>query len=378
MALYNKYRPRSLSEVIGQTFVKKILSSQVEKNDLVHAYVFYGPAGTGKTTVARIFAAMVNCSSGMSVNPNISDPHVSQILAGTSQVDVVEFDAASTRGIDHIRELREKAYHSPLQMKYKVYIIDECHRLTNDSWEALLKILEEPPKHAIFILCTTEVQSLRETIKTRCMMMEFRSLKTEEIAEGVTSVCSKEKLKIEENAANLLAVVSKGSMRDALSKLERLKHSTDLVIDANLIMQVCGVVGRSISASFIKAVVDRKFAEALTSSSKAIGNGVSGEDFLRELASYCHDLIFSSAPYYDLSSLGYTDSEIEESKQLKASILKVLGDNNSAVVSLLSAWTKVIDANLRMTVFNVHPQALADITYVDLWNEMTRRLPKAG
>jgi DNA polymerase-3 subunit gamma/tau len=357
MALYNKYRPTDFSMVCGQPHIKRILQSQVKKNDLVHAYLF-----TGKTTVARILACMINATGGMTDSPKIDDPHVVQIMSGKAGIDVYEMDAASNRGVDDIKEVREKAYYVPIEMKKRVYIIDECHMLTKEAWNALLKVLEEPPQHAIFILCTTDHQKVIQTVKTRCMCLPFRSLQVEEVVQYFKPICAAEKITITDDALRQLIVASKGSMRDAFSKLEIIKHN-DGMITERVISEQLGIPGRSYAVSFINAVAFGGFVDALAASSPSISAGTKPEDFYAILAEVMHDLLILKAKDYDIHVRGYSDAEIEELAKLQENLSTSIGPN---LYRLIGQWINTIQDCVNLTVFNVQPQFQVDVLFVKM------------
>jgi len=225
--LYQKYRSQNFDQIIGQENVTKLLKNAIKKNQLAHAYLFVGSRGTGKTSTARILAKAVNCTNiQKDGNPCLECEHCKAIANGTF-LDLMEIDAASNRGIDQIRELKERIEFSPSEGKYKVYIIDEVHMLTTEAFNALLKTLEEPPAHVIFILATTDVHKLPPTILSRCQRYDFRLGTNEEIATLITDICKKEKIKIEEGALNIVVQNAKGSYRDALSILDVIYTGQD-------------------------------------------------------------------------------------------------------------------------------------------------------
>ena len=362
MALYNKYRPKSLSEVCGQDHIREILSSQIRKNDTVHSYLFVGPAGTGKTTVARILAAMVNCSSGQTVDISQEDENVAAIFRGGT-LDVMELDAATSNGIDEVRQLRERLKYAPTVMRKKVLILDECHRLTDAAWEGLLKILEEPPPYATFVLCTTEPHKIRETIKSRCMILNFKSLSAKDVRELLRKISKSEGIEIAEDALSLLASYSHGSFRLGISGLEQLKHLSGK-IDSAGVARVLGAIDRGTSRDFLTAVVGRRFLDALSASSKAISSGVKSIDFLCGLAEVMHDLLVSIAKGYDLSAIGYTEDDKQALSSLQSEIL--LRVDSRKYSEFVRHWIRTVDHACRLTVYNLEPQFHADYVFAEL------------
>ncbi|MFA6585692.1 MAG: DNA polymerase III subunit gamma/tau [Candidatus Paceibacterota bacterium] len=254
LALYRKYRPQSFKEVIGQDHIVNVLESSVETNKVSHAYLFVGSRGTGKTSVARIFAKEI----GVSVN------------------DLYEIDAASNRGIEDIRELRDGARVLPFDSKYKVYIIDEVHMLSKDAWGALLKTLEEPPKHVIFILATTEVHKVPETIISRCQVFTFRKASDIASKKMVTDVAKKEGYELESGTAELIAILGDGSFRDALGTLQKvLNFSVDLKgkkinkIKREDVEKITGAPKTILVNDFISAIAEKNLENGILTVRKA-------------------------------------------------------------------------------------------------------------
>lgn len=237
--LYRKYRPQTFSEVIGQGHIVQTLSNAILHSRIGQAYLFTGPRGTGKTTMARIFAKAVNCEKRKGADPCLKCNNCQNILGGKS-FDVFEIDAASNTGVDNIRELRETVKLPPTQGKYKVYIIDEVHMLSSGAFNALLKTLEEPPTHVIFILATTEIHKVPETIISRCQRFDFTRLSLEHIIEKLSAVAKNEKVEIEKNALEMIAISAEGGMRDAESLLAQVISLEDKKITAKEVEEILG------------------------------------------------------------------------------------------------------------------------------------------
>jgi DNA polymerase-3 subunit gamma/tau len=246
LALYRKYRPKELDEVVGQSEIKKILASSVNNGTITHAYLFSGPRGTGKTTMAKILAKMVNCLNPVDGNACNKCENCLNILNSN---DVIEIDAASNNGVDEIRELREKANLVPNFAKYKIYIIDEVHMLTTQAFNALLKTLEEPPKHVIFILATTEYYKIPLTITSRCQKFQFNKICNEDIVKQLKKIANLENILIEDDALEEIAKISDGGMRDSINFLDQLRSFTNEKITVDNVYDVCGYVTNS---EFIK------------------------------------------------------------------------------------------------------------------------------
>jgi DNA polymerase III subunit gamma/tau len=237
--LYRKWRSQNFSELVGQEFIVQTLQNAIKSGRVAHAYLFSGPRGTGKTSAARIFAKALNCVKGPTPEPCGKCDNCEKIKNGHA-VDVTEIDAASNRGIDEIRDLREKVRYAPIEGKYKVYIIDEVHMLTSEAFNALLKTLEEPPTHVIFILATTEPQKVPVTISSRCQRLDFRRLTNSEIKEQLKYIASKEGIKLDDNAAALIARNSEGSLRDGISLFDQLISFSGKDIKHDDVIKVLG------------------------------------------------------------------------------------------------------------------------------------------
>jgi len=221
MALYRKYRPQTFEEVVGQSHVTEILTKALDNQKISHAYLFAGPKGSGKTSCARIFAKGLNCETGITSKPCNECESCKLINEGHS-LDVIEIDAASNRGVDEIRELRERVKYRPAQSRYKVYIIDEAHMLTREAFNALLKTLEEPPEYVVFILATTDPQKIPPTVLSRCQRFRFKKLTSDEVFQILENVCKSEGFSYQREALELIAEVSDGAVRDALNLLEQI------------------------------------------------------------------------------------------------------------------------------------------------------------
>jgi len=262
LALYRKYRPQSFAEVRNQEHIIKVLEGAIAKKAIPHALLFSGTRGTGKTTLARIFANAI----------------------GTSAIDLYEIDAASNRGIDDIRELREAVHTVPYESKYKVYIIDEVHMLTKEAFNALLKTLEEPPAHVIFILATTEEEKLLDTILSRCQIFRFRSPERAVLAETVISVAGKEGFKLSSEAADLIAIAADGSFRDALGITEKvILASGDTIGNSDEVAEIIGAPKQAIISSLLDAFHTSDSALALSAIAEAAITHVEIKLFIRLL-----------------------------------------------------------------------------------------------
>lgn len=224
--LYRKYRPKNFSELVGQNHIKSILKNSIIDNKIAHAYIFTGPRGTGKTSTAKIFAKTLNCTN---ISDGISCEQCENCLNSNYNTDIVEIDAASNNGVDNIREIIENIEIAPMYGKYKVYIIDEVHMLSNQAWNAFLKTLEEPPSNVIFILATTEIQKVPITVLSRCQRFDFQRLTSEDIINNMRDICKLENINHDEESLVMIAKLSDGCMRDALSVLDQLSKMSDTI-----------------------------------------------------------------------------------------------------------------------------------------------------
>ncbi len=309
LALYRKYRPKELEEVVGQSEIKKILASSVKNGTISHAYLFSGPRGTGKTTMAKILAKMVNCLDPVDGNACNKCESCLNILNSN---DVIEIDAASNNGVDEIRELREKANLVPSNAKYKVYIIDEVHMLTTQAFNALLKTLEEPPKHVIFVLATTEYYKIPLTITSRCQKFQFNKISIDGIVHRLKEIAKLEKIKITDDALLEIAKISDGGMRDSINFLDQLRSFTSDKITINDVYDVCGNVSSVEMVKLLTAMHDNdvklvnEFFENMDKTGKNYGK------FLENFVGFLKDIILYSK---DVNS-EYIKSDIDSLKQI--------------------------------------------------------------
>jgi DNA polymerase-3 subunit gamma/tau len=285
-----KYRPQTFREIVGQQHVTKTLANAINSNRVAHAYIFSGVRGVGKTTTARILAKALNCVKGPTAEPDGTCDSCREISAGSS-LDVLEIDAASNRGIDQIRELREMVRYAPASSRYKVVILDEAHQLTNEASNALLKTLEEPPERVVFILATTRAEDLVETIKSRAQLFQFRALSFKEISEEIERIAREENLTIEPGAVAVLARAAEGSLRDGLSLLEQaISYSDDSVTDAK-VRELLGVVAESVLDNLVDAISHQSAELALGLVHRLIGDGQNLQHFCREAIRHFRNLL---------------------------------------------------------------------------------------
>lgn len=288
-ALYRKYRPATFSDVVGQDHITKTLKNELDSGKVVHAYLFTGTRGTGKTSCAKILAKAVNC-----LNPVNGDPcgecEICRMVAADEATDIVEMDAASNNGVDDIRELREQVNFSPAACKYRVYIIDEVHMLSGAAFNALLKTLEEPPEHVVFILATTEVHKLPATILSRCQRFDFRRIDSSEIVGRLKYVAENEGLNLTDDAATLIASAADGGMRDALSILDLCaSHSSDITEDT--VASVCSMAGNDYLIKMADLIKNHSTEQALMLIDDLHNSSVDMLRLLSELTQHFRDLM---------------------------------------------------------------------------------------
>ena len=290
VVLARKWRPQLFREVMGQEHVTKTLQNAISANRIAHAYLFSGPRGVGKTSVARIFAKAVNCREGLRPEPCEKCATCKEISSGRS-IDVIEIDAASNRGIDDIRELRESVKFAPVSGRYKVYIIDEAHMLTIEAFNALLKTLEEPPKHVIFILATTEPHKIPATILSRCQRFDFRMLICKEIIDRLEELTKAENLSVDDEALSLIAESADGSMRDAESILDQLLSFSGGEIRAEEVSKLLGFGAHHLLEQLVENILQSDSAKSLKSLHVLANQGADLNQCLKKLISYFRDLM---------------------------------------------------------------------------------------
>lgn len=293
LALYRAWRPQRFEEVVGQEKTVTALSNAIKEGRLTHAYLFSGPRGTGKTSIAKIIAKAVNCENLREGEPCNDCSSCTDINNGNF-MDVIEIDAASNRGIDEIRDLREKVRVLPAQGKKKVYIIDEVHMLTTEAFNALLKTLEEPPDSVIFILATTESQKIPDTIRSRCQSYNFRRLTGPEILERLQQVAASDGIDLDKEAGQLIARRANGGMRDALSTLDQIYSYKGKTIKKEDVLDVLGLVDELFLARLLEKVLEQDTAGIIEMLASALGEGKEAQQLARESALYLRDLLLYS------------------------------------------------------------------------------------
>lgn len=306
VALYRKWRPQNFDTLVGQAAVKTALTNALVTGRIAHAYLFSGPRGTGKTSTARILAKALNCEQGPTANPCGVCANCQRITEGAS-MDVFEIDAASNRGIDEIKALREQLAFAPVNGKYKVYIIDEVHMLTTEAFNALLKSLEEPPAHVIFILATTDPHKIPATIHSRCQRYDFRRVTVDEITDHLAMVAEGSGIEADRDALRLIAIQAEGGMRDALSLLDQC-GVMDKHVTTQAVREVLGIVGRETLRKLVSEIGKNDLTNALASVNQLLEHGKDPRQIITELSEYLRAiLLYKAAPAY--SEIYLTDTE---------------------------------------------------------------------
>ncbi len=290
-ALYRKFRPAEFEDVKGQDHISQTLQNQIKANRIGHAYLFCGTRGTGKTSVAKIFAKAVNCQSPVNGSPCGECAMCKAISAGTS-MNVIEIDAASNNGVDNIREIREEVAYRPTEGKYKVYIIDEVHMLSIGAFNALLKTLEEPPEYVIFILATTEVHKIPITIMSRCQRYDFKRITIDTIAERLMDLMQREGVEVEERAIRYIAKAADGSMRDALSLLDQcIAFYLGEKLTYDHVLEVLGAVDTEVFSRLLREILNRDVSKVIGALDELIMQGRELSQLVTDFTGYLRNLL---------------------------------------------------------------------------------------
>ena len=360
-ALYRVYRPQSFNDVVGQQHIIKTLQNALVQEKFSHAYLFSGPRGTGKTTAAKILAKAVNCEKAPIAEP-CNECATCRGITDGSISDVIEIDAASNNGVDEIRDIRDKVKYAPSAVRYKVYIIDEVHMLSIGAFNALLKTLEEPPAHVIFILATTEPHKIPLTIISRCQRFDFKRISPEDIVYRMKEVLGSEELEVSEDALYEIAKASEGGMRDALSLLDQaISYSTEMV-SLEDVLSITGAVSQAFIVKIVQAIFNENIVEALDSVESLIKNGKDPARFVEDLIFYYRDVLLYQASEENayLLEKAAVNEEFKElsSKMDSAFIYKVIAELNQTQQEM--KWSN-------------HPRVLLEVALVKLAQSSTNQ-----
>jgi len=315
-----KWRPQTFEEVVGQVHVARTLTNAIRQGRIAHAYLFSGMRGVGKTTMARILAKSLNCASaskGPTVAPCQACPSCLSITAGQSP-DVNEIDGASNRGIDEVRELREVVKYAPMAGKYRVYIIDEVHMLTKEAFNALLKTLEEPPSHVVFIFATTEDHKIPSTILSRCQHFHFKRITRQEIIAQLERIIREEGIRISGPGLGLIAKAADGSLRDALSFLDQVVAYSGKEVNDPDLQVILGAAGRELLIAMLNAILERKTAEALRLVKELADHGLDYRQFTSELLEYLRHLVIARSSPAPEDLIDLSPEEVAEIRRLSS------------------------------------------------------------
>ncbi len=349
-ALYRKYRPQTFDDVVGQLAVTQTLKTQLMKNQLSHAYLFTGSRGTGKTSCAKILAKAVNCLNPQDGNPCNCCEACRAIDSGAC-MDVLEIDAASNNGVDNVRDLRDDAVYSPAQVKKRVYIIDEVHMLSISAFNALLKIIEEPPEHLLFILATTELHKVPATILSRCQRFSFRRIGQEDIAARLQYVAYQENIDLDDSAARVIARMADGGMRDGMSLLDQCASATTGELTAERVYACLGIAGEQKASELMGYIAARNTKEALALFNRLYAEGKEVAALLDEIACLCRDLlVLKTAPEAGLTMLSSVSTDKEAmglaSVISTGELVRMMGKIQDTLSGFTRSASKRMDAEL--------------------------------
>ena len=349
-ALYRKYRPQTFDDLVGQLAITQTLKTQLQSNKLSHAYLFTGSRGTGKTTSAKILAKAANCENPVDGNPCNCCSACRAIDSGAC-MDVQEIDAASNNGVDNVRVLRDDAIYSPSQVKMRVYIIDEVHMLSISAFNALLKILEEPPEHLLFILATTELHKVPATILSRCQRFSFRRISQEDIAARLQYVAYQENIELDDSAARVLARLADGGMRDGLSLLDQCATATTGELTAEKVYACLGIAGIQDCGQLMSYIADRNTAAALGLLNRFYAEGKDMGALMDELSCLVRDLmVMKTAPKEGISLLSgvASDRQVQEltGRFSSGELVRMIGLIQQTVAGFTRSTSKRLDAEM--------------------------------
>lgn len=359
--LYRKYRPQTIEQIVGQEHIKKALANAIQMDRISHAYLFTGPRGTGKTSTARIFAKSLNCEKGPTISP-CNECENCKNITNSIPIDVIEIDAASNRSVNDADEIIQKVALAPVQSRYKIYIIDEVHMLTNQAFNALLKTLEEPPKNVIFILATTEVHKVLDTIKSRCQRFDFKRITTDDIAKHLRYISDNEGINITDEALSYIAQNSAGGMRDSIALLDQLSvlNSADTAISVDDINNLLGRLSFNSLSNLFGAIVDSDQNKALDVLNEIYNQGNEPVQILSNMLEYFRNALILKSVGDNVSN-SVVQLNAEQVKSLSAKLQNV---EIHQLVSLIDKCASYIK-ELKLTA---NPKLWLDVSILDMAN----------
>jgi DNA polymerase-3 subunit gamma/tau len=365
-ALYLKWRPTAFDEVVGQEHITRTLRNSLKTGRIRHAYLFSGPRGTGKTTNARLLAKAVNCTHP---DPDMRPCNACACCVAVNEgrfLDLIEIDAASHTGVDDVRDLRDKIAFAPSEGRYKVYIIDEVHRFSGNAFDALLKTLEEPPPHALFVLATTEIDKVPATIKSRCLPFEFRRLSLQEVADRLELICANEGIKAERGALELIAREGTGSVRDSISLLDQVVADPHEVITLELAQRILGTASVRAVREMVDALVEKSVARGLHIINEAVDSGSDPRQFGQQVVEQLRAVLLAQTSSVDL--LHASEEEKAHFQALagrisRSELLRAIRAFNEAVTQYHSGWQPQLTLELAFIESLQEPEVAQMVAY---------------
>ena len=363
LALYRKYRPQNFEQVIGQKHIVTSLKNQIINDQISHAYLFTGTRGTGKTSIAKIFARAINCENSKDGSP-CGECATCKALLDPSSLDIIEIDAASNNRVDEIRDLREKVKYPPVNGRFKVYIVDEVHMLTDSAFNALLKTLEEPPKHVVFILATTEVQKLPATILSRCLRFDFKLLENSEIEGLLEHIFTDSGIKSDKESIALIARLGEGSVRDALSVAEMCVAYTNKNITYDEVIDAVGAIDRKVLSNLSKYILSGDVNSILSTIHLILEKGKVVSQLAKDLAGYFRDMAVVKTCKDANVILKYPEDIIKDMTEISMS---------TSINKILNAFKTLssLDNEFR---YSTNPRSLFELNVLNLTMENQKDL----